>query len=129
MNEIHTKMTLRALPILLGIGAAGLAVAAGPSASVADPVHCEIQADSSNGMIVLSGAVAADSLISGTYRLTVTGPAANISQGGAFTAAPGRTASLGNVMLNINGSGYDAHLELRADGMTVTCADRVGGAI
>lgn len=125
MSKTPRHRALRALPIVLGLGAAGLAVAASPVASVADPLRCAIHAETSNGMIALSGTVAADIEMNGSYRLTVAGPATNISQGGAFTVVPGRIESLGNVMVSSNG-GVDARLEIQAGGATVTCDEWIG---
>lgn len=129
MRNIRRTLALRTLPLLVGLSAAGFAIGASTTASKAAPLHCEIQADSTNGMMVLQGVVHTDTALSGSYRFRVTGAAANISQGGAFTAAPGQPATLGNVMLGNNGTPYDISLEVNADGVTILCDERVGGAI
>ena len=126
MSNTPRQMALRALPVVLGLGVAGLAIAASPAASLAEPLRCAIHAETSAGMVALSGTVAADTEMSGSYRLTVAGPATNISQGGAFTVVPGRIESLGHVMVSNNG-GIDARLELQAGGTTVTCNEWIGG--
>jgi hypothetical protein len=128
MPNIHRRPTLRALPLLLGLATAGLAIGANVTASQADSLSCEIQADATNGMMVLQGVVHADAAISGSYRFKVTGAATNISQGGAFAAAPGQTATLGKVMLGGHAI-YDASLQVTANGVTTVCDDRVGGQL
>lgn len=133
MFDPHKRFALRALPLLLGLGAAGLAFGAGPALSTDEPISCEIQADSANGMIVLQGIVHADTAINGLYRLKVQSAGgsgnSNISQGGAFAAGPGQPAVLGKVMLGSHGAIYDASLEISANGVTIACDERVGGAI
>jgi hypothetical protein len=133
MSSKQIRLSLRAVPLLLGLGAAGLAMGAGAASSSDEPLSCEIQADSMNGMIVLQGVIHADVPITGSYRFNVASAGGagntNMSQGGAFTAAPGEAVMLGKVMLGNAGAIYDATLEIESDGMAVECEERVGGAI
>ncbi|MCP4385211.1 MAG: hypothetical protein GY798_28010, partial [Hyphomicrobiales bacterium] len=112
----------------LGLATAGLAIGADVTASSADSLSCEIQADTANGMMILQGVVHADAPINGSYRFKVAGAATNISQGGAFTAAPGQAATLGKVMLGGHAI-YDASLQVSANGVTIVCDKRIGGRI
>jgi hypothetical protein len=133
MSSKQIRLSLRAVPLLIGLGAAGLAMGAGTANSSDEPLRCEIQADSSNGMITLQGVIHSDVPLSGSYRFKVASAGGagntNMSQGGGFTAAPGETVMLGKVMLGNAGAIYDATLEVESDGMAVECEERVGGAI
>ncbi len=132
MFKMHKRLAARALPLLIGLGAAGFAMGAGPASSTPEPLRCEIQVDSTNGMIVLQGVVHADALVNGQYQFKVVkaggGGSSHIQQGGSFMAGPGNDATLGQVMLG-GGGVYDANLVVTANGMTITCEQRVGGAI
>jgi hypothetical protein len=133
MSSKQIRPSLRAMPLLLGLGVAGLAMGAGAASSSDEPLRCEIRANSMNGMIELQGVVHADVPVSGSYRFKVASAGGagntNMSQGGYFTAGPGEAAMLGRVMLGNAGAIYDATLEIESDGMTVECEERVGGAI
>ena len=104
----------RSMPLLLGLGVAGLAIGAGAASSSDEPLRCEIKAESMNGMISLQGVIHADVALSGSYRFKVEsaggGGNTNMSQGGAFTAGPGEEVLLGRVMLGNAGAIYDATL-------------------
>ena len=74
----------------------------------------------------------ADRNVSGTYSFHVesadrTG-GTNIEQGGAFSAAPGKPATLGVVTLGAKGADYDAKLEVTVGGESIGCAERIGSA-
>lgn len=135
MLNKRRRFAARMAPLLLGLGAAGIAMGASQAGSTGtgEPVVCEIQATPADGMIALEGIVHADETISGSYRFRVSSAggsgSANISQGGSFTAGPGGAARLGTVMLGNTGAAYDARLEVTSDGVTVECAERVGGAV
>ena len=133
MSKKNMRFSLRAVPILLGLGVAGLAMGAGAASSSDGPLRCEIKTGSMNGAITLQGVIHADVPVSGSYRFKVASAGGagntNMSQGGAFAAGPGETAMLGKVMLGNAGAIYDATLEIESDGMAVECEERVGGAI
>ena len=132
MFDTHKRLAARALPLLIGLGAAGFAMGAGPASSTPEPLRCEIQVNSANGMVTLQGVVHADAPVNGQYQFKVVkaggGGSSNVQQGGSFAAGPGNDATLGQVMLG-GGGVYDANLIVTANGMTVTCEERVGGAI
>ena len=131
MFNRHTRYAA-GLASLIGAGAAGLAMAAGGDGAGEGPVRCAIETASAGGMLTLEGVVQADVAVSGSYRFRVVGTggggSSNVQQGGTFMAGPDAPATLGTVMLG-GGGDYDATLEVMADGMTVTCQERVGGAI
>ena len=52
----------------------------------------------------------------------MSGPGAQVRQGGAFGAAAGQTAMLGSVRLGGSGP-YEAKLEVSAGGETVRCTE------
>ena len=132
MFSTGRRMLIPAATLLLGAGAAATSVGAGQAGSSGGPVHCEIQATTSGGMVTLQGVVRADKAVSGSYtfRVESAGGSGNsdISQGGDFSARAGDPATLGQVMLGGNGSIYDARLEVTAGGRTYRCDERVGGA-
>jgi hypothetical protein len=135
LNRFH----LAAAAVLAGLGAASFATADGtpettaPGTAFTEPLRCEIVASPADGMIALEGVLYTDAAISGSYRFRVTsfggGGSSNIQQGGEFVAAPGETATLGTVMLGNPGGRYKATLEVTANGKTVACTERTGGAI
>lgn len=113
-----------AVPLLLGLGLAGLSAGAGASPSGAGPLHCQINQTKSGGMVTLQGVVRSDVAATGTYRFRVVGRGssggANINQSGDFFVDPVSEAYLGQVSLG--GSGiYDASLEVTANGLRATC--------
>jgi hypothetical protein len=135
LNRIH----LAAAAALVGLGAAGFATADGtpeaaaPGSAYIEPLRCEIVANPSGGMVALEGVLHTDMPISGSYRFRVVssggGGSSNIQQGGEFSAAPGEAATLGTVMIGNSGGRYKATLEIVANGKTIACTERTGGAI
>lgn len=116
-------------PLVLGIGAAGLA-SAGGSASATEPTRCEIRAVSAGGMTSLEGLVHAAAPVSGSYSFRIRGGGSagtsNIQQGGEFYAAPGEPALLGSVSLGGRGARYDASLTVTIGGRTLECHETIG---
>jgi hypothetical protein len=130
LNRFH----IIAASVLVGLGAAGFATADGtPGAALGEPLRCEIVASRSGGMTALEGVLHTDAVISGSYRFRVVssggGGSSNIQQGGEFFAAPNEPATLGTVMLGNPGGKYKATLEIVANGKTIACTERTGGAI
>jgi hypothetical protein len=133
MFDKLTRFPLAAAPLVLGLGAAGFALASGESGAASDPVRCEIHANAAGGMIALEGVLHTDKALDGSYMFKVTSSGgagrSNIQQGGYFSVGPDAPTTLGTVMLGNSGGTYDASLEIMANGTTVACADKVGGAI
>jgi len=136
MFDNHKRFATRIVPLLLGLGAAGIAAGAtqaGSATSSGQPVRCEIRAATTNGMIALQGVVHADVTTSGSYKFRVASAGgsgnSNIQQGGGFSVGPDMPAMLGKVMLGNNGSVYEARLKVTSNGKTYECAERVGGTI
>ena len=133
MFDRSNRFQLAAASLLLGLGVAGFAMAGGQTDSSAEPVRCEILANAANGMIELEGVLHTDAAISGSYtfRVVSSGGAgsSNVQQGGAFSAGPDEAATLGTVMLGNSGGTYKATLEVIANGKTIACTERIGGAI
>lgn len=132
MFNMPKRFIVGAVPLLLGLGAAGFAAQADSSGASAGPLRCEIQATANGGMIALEGVVRADVPVSGAYSFRVASGGqsggSNIEQGGGFAAGPDGAVSLGTVMLG-GGGIYDATLTITANGTTIECAERIGGAI
>jgi hypothetical protein len=126
----HPGHVMAALALVL-IPAGLLATMATASQSVG-PVRCEIRVTPEGGMVSLEALAYADRNVIGTYSFHVESAGraggTNIEQGGAFSAAPGRPATLGAVTLDAKGAIYDAKLEVTVDGKSISCADRIGGA-
>ncbi len=118
--------------VILGLGIAAAMIGTGQAGSSSGPLRCEIETVKQGAMVSLAGMVHADAPLGGSYRFKVAsaggGGGTNISQGGNFSAGPGAPATLGRVSLGGN-SIYDATLEVTADGVTVACEERVGGAL
>jgi len=132
MFDKLTRLHIAAAATLLGLGAAGFATADGQPGASTEPLRCEIVQSAAHGMTALEGVLHTDAAISGSYRFRVVssggGNSSNITQGGEFSAAPDAPAKLGVVMLGNAGGSYKATLEVIADGKTIACAERKGGA-
>ncbi|MER8640753.1 hypothetical protein NKJ81_26815 [Mesorhizobium sp. M0018] len=126
----HPRRVMAALALVL-IPAGALAAMATADQSLG-PVRCEIRATPEVDMVSLEALAYADKSVSGTYSFHVESAArtggTNIEQDGAFSAAPGKPATLGAVTLDAKGAVYDARLELTVDGKSISCAERLGGA-
>jgi hypothetical protein len=126
----HPRRIMAALALVL-IPAGALATMATADQSV-EPVRCEIRATPEGGMVSLEALAHADRNVSGTYSFHVESAGrtggTNIEQGGAFSAAPGKPATLGTVTLDAKGTVFNAKLEVTVDGKSIGCAERVGGA-
>ncbi|MEP6563526.1 MAG: curli-like amyloid fiber formation chaperone CsgH [Mesorhizobium sp.] len=126
----HSRRVIAALALVL-IPAGALATMATADQSVGS-VRCEIRATPGSGMVSLEALAHADKSVSGTYSFHVESAGqtggTNIEQGGAFSAAPGRPATLGIVTLDAKGGIYNAKLEVTVGGKSIACAERVGGA-
>ncbi|MCT7374854.1 curli-like amyloid fiber formation chaperone CsgH [Chelativorans salis] len=110
--------------LMAGSGKAGFLTAG------SEDTRCEILASTEGGMIALQGVVHAKVAMSGSYSFrveTVGGSgSSNIKQGGSFSAAPGKPAELGRVMLGGSGAVYEATLEVEAPDGRFTCSKRAG---
>ncbi|UVK49401.1 hypothetical protein BPNPMPFG_008360 (plasmid) [Mesorhizobium sp. AR07] len=126
----HSRSVITALALVL-VSAGALATMATADQSV-EPVRCEIRATPQGGMVSLEALAHADRNVSGTYSFHVESAGrsggTNIEQGGAFSAAPGKPATLGAVTLDAKGAVFDARLKVTVDGKSIGCAERVGGA-
>jgi len=122
-----------AIGALAGLATAGLAAGAGEAGSGNAIARCEIQATVSGAMTTLEGVVHADAAISGSYRFRVASEGrsgnSNVQQGGAFSAAANDTVTLGRIMLTGSRAIHEASLTVDANGTTISCEERVGGAI
>ena len=126
----HPSRVIAALALVL-IPASALATMATADQSLG-PMRCEIRATPQGGMVSLEALAHADRKVSGTYSFHVESAGrtggTNIEQGGAFSAAPGKPATLGVVTLGAKGAVYDAKLEVTVGGESIGCAERVGSA-
>ena len=125
MTVTTKQFSIWAASMVASLAAAFAAVGATQAGS--DTMRCEIAAAPSGGMTAIEGLAHAGEAAAGTYRLSISGAGANISQGGEFDALAGETVTLGSAMLGGPGGGYDVKLEVTAGGRTVQCAERVGG--
>ncbi|WP_159591667.1 curli-like amyloid fiber formation chaperone CsgH [Chelativorans xinjiangense] len=117
-------LALSGTALMAGAGKAGFETAS------SEDTRCEILASTEGGMIALQGVVHAETAITGSYTFrveTVGGSgSSNIRQGGTFSAAPGKPAELGRVMLGGSGAVYEATLEVDAPEGRFTCTERAG---
>ncbi|MBL4645794.1 MAG: hypothetical protein COA52_18120 [Hyphomicrobiales bacterium] len=127
-----TSFTGAKLATIIALSAATIGCASSAFSTKNDAMYCEIKASDMGGMIMLENLVHADTAIQGTYRFklksTGGGGSTNISQGSNFTASPGSPATLGRMMLN-SGVIYEAKLDVTVNGVSFTCAERIGGAV
>ena len=116
------QFSICAALVVAGLGAAFSS--AGASQPGSQLVQCEIATKkSSGGMTSIEGRVHASKAISGTYALQVSGPGANISQGGDFDASAGKPQVLSSVMLS--GGGQRITLDVTVGGHTASCTKRL----
>ncbi len=109
----------------------GLAAAAMP-ATASDRLACKIEIVRNPAGLELLALVSAPQPISGQYRLQVTMMAqhgnSTMNHGGTFTAGPGAPQVVGRFSL-AGGGQYMAQLQVTADGHTIDCNERIGGAM
>ena len=137
MFDTQKRLVAVAITFIAAIGSASIAVGENQTGAVTESHNglfsCEIQTSSANGMITLEGVVQANDEVNGSYRFRVKNAghsgSSNIQQGGNFSADPNDITTLGRVMLGSRNAVYDASLEVTANGVTVSCDKRVGGAI
>lgn len=124
----HPRRVITALALVL-VPAGALATMATADQPIG-PVRCEIRATPEGNMVSLEALAYADRNVSGTYSFHVESAGqtggSNIEQGGAFSAAPGKPATLSAVTLDAKGADYDARLEVSVGGKSIVCAERVG---
>jgi len=102
-----------------------LVLAAARGAFAAEPpLACDIVATAEGDGVVLHGVIRAGEKIAGSYRLRAAskgpGSTAQISQGGAFAAAPEAPGQTGVVRLG-GGGPYLATLQVEAAGAKAEC--------
>lgn len=114
------KFSIQAACIVAGFGAA---LAAAGASQAKSPMQCEIATQTSGGMTVIEGVVHTSKTTTGTYTMKVSGPGANISQGGDFEATAGRPAVLSSVALS--GKGQRIDLDVTAGRETASCSKRL----
>jgi hypothetical protein len=124
MTGTNKHFSIWATLVVAGLGAAF--TAAGAVEASNGPTRCEIVATTSGGMISIEALAHANKTTSGSYDLTISGPATNIDQGGDFDVRAGQSVTLGSATLSANGQGLDIELEVRANGTISKCSERVG---
>lgn len=127
-----------AFVLAIGLGLTGCAALAGGSGGNAhgdtadQPVRCELSISTPPGQTVIGGRVSADHKVQGSYRLGIisrtSGGSARINQSGAFIAAPGAPADLGETVLAGSPSQYRAELEISFEGRKMRCHEASGPA-
>jgi len=120
-----------ALAILAGGAATALAGLFAPGAAheakshLHDGLSCAVVARDMGEMVEISGSVTAKRGVAGAYALRIrqhsAAGQAMIDQSGDFTAAPGRTVTLGQAVLGGPASRYHAELDLNVDGQRLRC--------
>lgn len=130
MTDTNTFSLARMAPLMVGLGIAVAAVGVGQAGSSSGgPLDCEIVQTTSGGMMRLEAVARANRALAGTYQFRVTGGGVNISQGGEFEASASAPSTLGSVMLGGSSGGYDVRLEVKAGGLSATCAQHVRRSI
>ncbi|TWD51102.1 hypothetical protein FB480_10564 [Agrobacterium vitis] len=123
----HRHLAIAMGVVLLPIGAFATM---GSGTQSAGPLSCDIRTSQSGGQITLNALASTDRSVNGNYTFHVSSTGAsngtNIDQSGAFSASPGKPATLGSVMLDASGATYKATLELTVDKKTVRCTKRIG---
>jgi len=130
MRPLSLSTRRLALALLLAGTAAG-AVSGGPAlaAPARNEARCELRVERAGGGVALTALAHADAPVSGRYALRVSGAGTDIRQGGSFSAAPGRPATLGTVSLGSRQLAARAALDLTVDGRTLTCRSGAAGGL
>lgn len=127
MRSFYPRLSTVAVPILLGLGLVGAAVANTETVNNA-PAICGINAHANGGMIALEAAFRSEVPVSGSYQLKVrssgAGGNSSISQGGPFTAMAKTDVTLGQVSVNSAGS-YQVEFTVNANGTTLDCSNEI----
>ncbi|MFC6486373.1 curli-like amyloid fiber formation chaperone CsgH [Nitratireductor sp. GCM10026969] len=114
----------------LALALSATALMAGAGIAHSGPARCEVQTTTMSGMTTLEGVVHSDRSISGSYIFRVKSVggsgSSNISQGGDFSATPGKPAKVGQVTLGGSGSIFEASLEVETPAGRLTCSKRTG---
>lgn len=131
MSDIKTAILVLSAPVVLGLGALGVAaVAADQNDNGA--IRCEIHEKTTRSGVALEGVVKTKTDVAGSYRFKISASggagSSDINQSGDFTAGPNAESSLGYVMLG-GGGIYDARLDVTIDGRTIRCSKRIGGSL
>ena len=129
---LHIVKQSRPVALALAFVSAGALATMAAADQSLNPLRCEIRATPEGGRVSLQALAYADKNVNGIYSFHIESAGLNgdnsIEQGGAFSAAPGKPATLGAVTLNTEGTVYDARLEVTVDGKSIACAEQVGGA-
>lgn len=101
-------------------------------AAASERLDCKIGVNRTGAGLEVLAFVSAPRLIQGQYRLQVTMHSGHgrstMNHGGTFTAGPGTPQVVGRFSL-AGGGTYTAVLQVTADGRTIDCTERIGGAI
>lgn len=120
------------VPALAALGVVAAAAGSGENAQAAGSLICKIEVTQAAGGVELEALVSALRDTSGSYRLSVAksggGGSANINQSGGFDVKGGAPRVVSTVGLGGDGR-YTARLSVTAEGRTVECTRRVGGAL
>ena len=114
----------------VGLVAGSLVTAHSGEAGKGD-LSCEVRVEGSRSAPRLVGGGHATAPVVGSYTLLGKGSggggSSDITQSGAFHAAPGAPATLGVVTLG--GGSFDASLRVTWPGGSTSCRERAGGAL
>jgi hypothetical protein len=132
MPNFYVARFVIVVPALAALGVVAAGAGSSESATAAAPLTCEIEVHQAAGGVELQALVSTTRDTSGSYRLSVAksggGGSANIKQSGGFDVRGGNSRVVSSVILGGDGR-YTARLSLTAEGRTVECARRIGGAL
>jgi len=127
MSIFVSRLSVIAVPVLLGLGVIGVA-ASGGMAKASDPAVCGINATSNGGMIALQAVFTSDADVTASYQFKVvsSGPGGHstVSQGGLFSAVANQTQTVGQMSIN-DGSTYEVDFKVTVDGAEMDCSQTI----
>ncbi|MFD1251552.1 hypothetical protein DEVEQU_03603 [Devosia equisanguinis] len=122
---IQTPITIGTMAAL-AISLAALGAGASANAAGTD-IACGVSTKTEHGMLAVEGVLQSPTALNGEYRFALKssggGGSTNVSQGGAFSAAPDAAVSLGRVMVNA-GSKIDVDFSVTANGKQLDCSQQ-----
>ena len=126
MSRLACLAAIAGLAGPLVLGAATSHPVLMPAAAAADAsagTRCEIRVYKRGGATTVEGVLYATAPLAGSFRLSANG-ASDSDQSGSYSASPTGATSLGE--LTLGPGSYAAHMTVKWNGGSTTCAQRVG---
>lgn len=116
---------IRSVPLLIGLGLAGIAATTGLASAGDDDLRCDIVQAQQAGMRTITATVTSPRAVTGTYQLDIqtsrNGNTSSVNQGGMFAATAGETVTLGQMSIDA-GARTSIDYAITIAGQTIVCS-------